>query len=67
LRPPDKSVFIAYNKIGVDHQRPIVEALGMTEGILGHGIEDISEVDTYSDSHWDEDGGISIVTSRAHQ
>ena len=51
MRPPDKSVFIAYNKIGVDHQRSIVEALGMTEGILGHGIEDISEVDTYLDSH----------------
>jgi hypothetical protein len=67
LRPPDRSVFIAYNRIGVDHQRPTVEALGMTESILGHGIEDISEVDTYSDSHWDEDGGISTVTSRAHQ
>jgi hypothetical protein len=37
------------------------------ESILGHGTEDISEVATYSDSHWDEGGGISIVTSRAHQ
>jgi hypothetical protein len=39
----------------------------MMESILGHGIEDISEVDTYSDSHWDEDGGLSTVTNRAHQ
>jgi hypothetical protein len=60
------SVFIAYRRIGVDHQRQIVEALGMKKSILGHGIEDISEVDTYSDSHWDEDGGISTVTSRSH-
>jgi hypothetical protein len=67
LRPPDKSVFIAYSRIGVDHQRQTVEASGMMESILGHGIEDILEVDTYSDSHWDEDGGLSTVTSRAHQ
>jgi hypothetical protein len=37
------------------------------ESTLGHGTEDISEVATYSDSHWDEDGGISKVTSRAYQ
>jgi hypothetical protein len=39
----------------------------MMESILGHGTEDISEVATYSDSHWDEGGGLSTVTSRAHQ
>jgi hypothetical protein len=56
-----------YNRIGVDHQGQTVEALGVIENILGHGTEDILEVDTYSDSHWDEDGGISTVTSRAYQ
>jgi hypothetical protein len=35
--------------------------------ILGHGTEDILEVATYSDSHWDEGGVLSTVTSRAHQ
>jgi hypothetical protein len=34
--------------------------------ILGHGTEDISEVATYSNSHWDEGGVILTVTSRAH-
>jgi hypothetical protein len=67
LRPPDMSVLIAYSRIGVDHQGHTVEALGMMESILGHGTEDISEVATYSNSHWDEGGGISTVTSRAHQ
>jgi hypothetical protein len=37
------------------------------EIILGHGTEDISKVATYSDSHWDEGGGLSTITSRAHQ
>jgi hypothetical protein len=66
-RPPNMSVLIAYIKIGVDHQGQTVEALGMMESILGHGTKDISEVATYSDSHWDEGGAISIVTGRAHQ
>jgi hypothetical protein len=35
--------------------------------ILGHGTEDILEVATYSDSHWDEGGVLSTITSRAHQ
>jgi hypothetical protein len=39
----------------------------MMESILCHGTEDISEVATYSDSHWDEGGVISTVTSRANQ
>jgi hypothetical protein len=55
--PPDRSVFIAYNRIGVDHQRQTVETLGVMVSILGRGITDISEGDTDSDSHWDEDGG----------
>ena len=42
-RPPDRSVFIVYSRIGVDYQRQTVEALGVMETILGHGIEDISE------------------------
>jgi hypothetical protein len=67
LRPPDRSVLIAYSRIGVDHQGQTVEFLGVMESILGHGTEDNSEVATYSDSHWDEGGQISTVTSRAHQ
>ena len=51
----------------MDHQGKIVEALSVLESILGHGTEDISEVSTYSVSHWDEGGGLSTVTSRAHQ
>ena len=51
----------------MDHQGQTVEILGMMESVLGHGIEDNSEVSTYSDSHWDEGGQISTVTSRAHQ
>jgi hypothetical protein len=39
----------------------------MMESILGHGTEDISEVATYLDSHWDKGGVFSIVTGRAHQ
>jgi hypothetical protein len=67
LRPPDRSVLIAYSRIGVGHQGQTVEALGVMESILGHGTEDISEVTTYSDSHWDEGGELLTVTSRAHQ
>jgi hypothetical protein len=67
LRPPDRSVLITYSRIGVDHQGQTVEVLGVMESILGHGIEDKLEVSTYSDSHWDEGGRISIVTSREHQ
>jgi hypothetical protein len=67
LRPHDRSVLIAYSKIGVGYQGQTVEALGVMESILGHGIEDISKVATYSNSHWDEGGGLSTVTSRAHQ
>jgi hypothetical protein len=58
---------IAYNKIGVDPQGHTVEALGVMESILGHGTEDILEVATYLDSHWEEGGGLSTVTSRVHQ
>jgi hypothetical protein len=53
-RPLDRSVLIAFIRIGVDHQGQTVEAMGMMGSILGHGTEDISEVSTYSDSHWDE-------------
>ena len=66
-RPPDKSVFIAYSKIGVDHWRQTVETLGVMVSILGHGIADILEGDTASDSHWDEDGGIPTIISMTHQ
>jgi hypothetical protein len=58
---------IAFIRIGMDHQRQTVEAMGVMGSILGHGTEDISEVVTYSDSHWDEGGVLSTVTSRADQ
>jgi hypothetical protein len=67
LRSPDRSVLIAYIRIGVDHQGKIVEALDVMENILGHVTEDISKIATYSDSHWDEGGWILTITSRAHQ
>jgi len=41
-RALDKSVLIAFIRIGVDHQRQIVEAMGVMGSILGHGTEDIS-------------------------
>jgi hypothetical protein len=66
-RPLDRSVLIAFVRIGVDHQGQTVEAMGMMGSILGHGKEDISEVATYSDSHWDKGRVLSTVTSRAHQ
>jgi hypothetical protein len=37
-RPLDRSVLIAFIRIGVDHQGQIVEAMGMMGSILGHGI-----------------------------
>jgi hypothetical protein len=58
---------IAFIRIGVDHQGKIVEAMGMMGSILGDGIEDISEVATYPNSHWDEGGVLSTVTRREHQ
>jgi hypothetical protein len=66
-RPLDNSVLIVFIRIGVDHHGQTVEAMGMMGSILGHGTEDISKVATYSDSHWDEAGVISIVTNREHQ
>jgi hypothetical protein len=67
LRPPNRSVFIAYIRIGVDHQRQTVETLGVMVSILGHGIADISKGDTDSNSHWDEDGGLPTVISMTHE
>jgi hypothetical protein len=39
----------------------------MMESILVHGTKDISEVDTDSNSHWDEDVGLLTTISRARQ
>jgi hypothetical protein len=41
-RPLDRSVLIAFIRIGVYHQGQTVEAMGMMGSILGHGTEDIS-------------------------
>jgi hypothetical protein len=56
-RPPNRSDFITYNRIGEDHQRQTDEALDVMESILSRGTKDISESDIGSDSHWDQDGG----------
>ena len=56
-----------YNGVQEDHQRLTYEALGVMESIFGHGTEDISEVDTDLDSHWDEDGGLLTVISMTHE
>jgi hypothetical protein len=66
-RPPDRSVFIAYRRIAVDHQRQTVETLGVMVSMLGRGITAISEGDTDSDSHWDEDGALPTVISMTHE
>jgi len=55
-RPPDKGYFIICNKIGEVHTSQSNEALGVMESILGHGTEDIPEVDIGSESQRDEDG-----------
>jgi hypothetical protein len=40
-RPPDRSAFTAYSRIGVDHHRQTVESLCMMVSIIGHGIANI--------------------------
>jgi hypothetical protein len=67
LGPPDMSAFIAYNRIWVDHQRQIVERLGMMVSIVGHGITDFSEGDIDLNSHEGERGGILTVISMTHE
>jgi hypothetical protein len=67
LRSPDRNVFIAYNRIGVDRQRQTIETLSVMVSILGRGITDISEGDTDSDSHWDKDGGLPTIISMTHE
>jgi hypothetical protein len=62
-RPPDKSAFMAYSRIGVDHRRQTVETLCRMVSIIGQGIADISEGDTDTNSHEDEHGGLSTVIS----
>jgi hypothetical protein len=62
-RPPDMSALIAYNRIGVDHQRHTIETLGMMVSIVVPWITNISEGDTDSDSHEDEHGGLPTTIS----
>jgi hypothetical protein len=62
-KPPDMRVHMAHNNIGVDHQRQTIETLCMMMSILGLGIADISESDADPDSHGDEHGGISTVST----
>jgi hypothetical protein len=65
--PLDRSVFITYNRIGVDHQRQTVETLGLMVSILGHGATDISKGNTDSDSHGDEHGGLPAIIGMTHE
>jgi hypothetical protein len=62
-RPPDKRVHMVDNNIGVDHQRQTVETLCVMMSILGHGITYISDGDIDPNSHGDEHGGLSTVST----
>jgi hypothetical protein len=66
-RPPDRSAFTTYNRIGVDHHRQTVETLCVMVSIIGQGIADISEGDTDTDSHEDEHGGLPTVISMTQE
>jgi hypothetical protein len=45
----------------MDHHRQTVESLCMMVSIIGHGIEDILEGDTDTDSHRDVHAGLPTV------
>jgi hypothetical protein len=66
-RPPDRSAFTTYNRIGVDHHKQTIETLCVMVSILGHGIADISEGDVDADSHGDEHGGLPTVISMTQE
>jgi hypothetical protein len=51
----------------VDHHRQTVETLGVMVSILGHGIADISEGDTDTESHGDEHGRLPTVISMTQE
>jgi hypothetical protein len=66
-RPPDRSAFTTYNTLGMEHLRQTVETLCMLVSIIGHGIVDILEGDTDTDSHEDEHGGLPTVISMTQE
>jgi hypothetical protein len=66
-RPPDMSAFTAYSRIGVDHHKQTVESLCIMVSIIDHGIADISEGDTNTDSHGDEHRGHPTVISMTQE
>jgi hypothetical protein len=73
LRPPNRSVLIAYNRIGVDHQGQTVEALDVMESILGqcyicHVGESVGECPEYNFSATSvENVGICCKTSKKYK
>jgi hypothetical protein len=66
-RPPIRSSFTTYNRIRVDHHRKTVETLCVMVSILGHGIANISEGETDTDSHRDEHGGLLTGINMTHE
>jgi hypothetical protein len=66
-RPPDRSAFTTYNRMGVDHHRQAIETLCVIVSIIGQGIADISKGNTDADSHEDEHEGILTVISMSQE
>jgi hypothetical protein len=66
-RPPDKSSFMTYNMIALDHHRQTIENLCVMVGILGHEITDISEGDTDTYFQGGEHGGLPTVISMTQE
>jgi hypothetical protein len=62
-KPPDMSAFTAYNRTEVGRDGQTVEALCVMMSIIGQMIADNSEVDTDTDTHEDEHGGLPTVIS----
>jgi hypothetical protein len=54
-RPPDRSDWIIYSRIGVVHPRQSYEAWGVMVSILSRGTKFVPEIDTGSESQQDED------------
>jgi hypothetical protein len=66
-RPPNGSDFMTYISIGVDHHSQTVDTFYVLVSILVHGIEDISEGDTYTDPHRDVHEGLLTMISMIHE
>jgi hypothetical protein len=66
-KPPDMSAFTACSRTEVGHDGHTIEALCVMMSIIGQMIADNSEADTDTDTHEDENGGLSAVISMTHE